>query len=903
MNGRPTLQRTILRALPFAILAAACLTWVAVPGNAEQGDHFLDICDNPDFVPSIFGNPAANNNGAIDDGIESDCRALLQSEGQLAGTRIFNWGNDNKTMADWDGVGLGNSNGVTRVTELRFSNRGLTGSIPEELGMLSALVRLELEKNQLTGTIPTELGNLSALVRLQLDKNQLTGTIPTELGNLSALVRLQLYNNQLTGSIPENLGSLSALEMLRLENNRLTGRIPSEFGGLTNLEYLHLNNNQLIGSIPWELGNLGNLVWLILGKNNLTGRIPSELGQLQERLSQLNLSDNRLTGDIPGSLGDLTNLSVLDLGSNNLTGRIPSNLRDLANLRTLDLSESNLTGSIPLALGNLENLTKLYLNDNRLTGTIPPELGNLMNLTDLQLRANHLTGGIPWELGELTRLKNLDLGDNNLTGAIPSELGNIDFSDKRFKLRTLYLDHNRLTGTITAELGKLKAIEQLYLSSNNLTGDVPAWPANFADLKYMRLGDNRFSGCISAELRSLQLVEEVEESLSDSEERRILLLGNPTVDELSADVGLHWCDAAPITRIAASPRTLAIPSGEEVRIGLRVYGLGGLADPALIDETVSLSWTFTGGGTAIRDADGAATPESLNVILTAPDSPGSYTLTASLDESECRDDLSTDIDECSANIEVQVLRGRVSEPSVAPVDPDGVIPVVIADDSGEQHSVFTPAGGGFFEGEDVTVIAPPGAVPNGELIGVRAQAAEDAANIGQTHHRVTLAGSYYLVSAVDAAGRPISNYRLAEPIEICIPLPPELASRITDTAIASTSGENGVTLLSGRVRLTTGRGLTLCGRISELPVKVAAAKTGSPTALPTTGPERDPLALPDTGGTAPSNAILPILLILLLGAATTVMGFLTARQKHHLTPVRRPLQNSASPQSRGEFGE
>ena len=52
--------------------------------------------------------------------------------------------------------------------------------------------------------------------------NHLTGSIPSEIGNLTALESLDLLNNQLTGPIPSEIGQLPALEGLVLSNNQIT---------------------------------------------------------------------------------------------------------------------------------------------------------------------------------------------------------------------------------------------------------------------------------------------------------------------------------------------------------------------------------------------------------------------------------------------------------------------------------------------------------------------------------------------------------------------------------------------------------------------------------------------------------------------------------------------------------
>ena len=75
----------------------------------------------------------------------------------LPGEATLNWA-VSTPIARWQGVTLGGR--PQRVTRLILG--GLTGEIPPELGLLSALETLELD-GDLTGEIPRELGNLAAL--------------------------------------------------------------------------------------------------------------------------------------------------------------------------------------------------------------------------------------------------------------------------------------------------------------------------------------------------------------------------------------------------------------------------------------------------------------------------------------------------------------------------------------------------------------------------------------------------------------------------------------------------------------------------------------------------------------------------------------------------------------------
>ena len=216
-----------------------------------------------------------------------------------------------------------------RVTSLRFSGNGLTGTIPAEIGMLTYLEYFNLQYmnqgDQLTGKIPKELGSLKNLQYLSLISNQLTGEIPAELGNLSSLNYLNLNYNQLSGSIPSELGNISRLFELNLTGNQLSGTIPAELGKLNPLVNFSLGGNQLTGNIPIELSNFTNLDRLSLGNNQLTGVIPPELGNLTS-LVGLALSDNQLTGSIPAELGNLTNLRGLLIYNNQLSGCFPNTL-------------------------------------------------------------------------------------------------------------------------------------------------------------------------------------------------------------------------------------------------------------------------------------------------------------------------------------------------------------------------------------------------------------------------------------------------------------------------------------------------------------------------------------------------------------------------------------------------
>jgi len=231
-------------------------------------------------------------------------------------------------------------------------NLSLNGTVPTELGLLTALTMLNLPANQLTGTLPTELGMLTELNFLILAVNQLNATIPSELGSLTALTVLELSSNRFSGSIPSELGLLTALNLFVGVDNELTGTIPSELGKLTAAREIYLNSNQIKGTIPSELGSLTALYVFDVDNNQLTGTMPSELGQMAA-LFGLSLPRNQIKGTIPSELGLLSNMTTVVFYDNQLTGSIPEELGTLTRMAALLLNGNQLSGTVPASFCDL----------------------------------------------------------------------------------------------------------------------------------------------------------------------------------------------------------------------------------------------------------------------------------------------------------------------------------------------------------------------------------------------------------------------------------------------------------------------------------------------------------------------------------------------------------------------
>ena len=280
-----------------------------------------------------------------------------------------------------------------------------------------------------------------------------------------------------------------------------------------------------------------------------------------------------------------------------------------------------------------------------------------------------------------------------------------------------------------------------------------------------------------------------------------------------------------VTRISPEVKSIAIAPEDKVRLAVNVFGLQDILNNSLGDD-VTFEWTSDDGTGSFHEArpraDDDSEPNDRAVVFTAPTEPGVHTVNVRLDSWECKY-KDGESGGCATEIRVLVLAPiPFASVQATPADPTGEIPSILTDADGNQYEVFTPVNGGTFVGDGVTVTADSGAVPNGEILGVRAAVDGEASNVGQTHQRVTLAGNYYGVYAVDASGAVANGYVLDAPASVCIPLPSRLSAKISDVAMVSAGDAGTLSVVSSKVRIGTA-GLQLCGDISELSARVAAA--------------------------------------------------------------------------------
>ncbi|KAJ6299875.1 hypothetical protein OIU76_020802 [Salix suchowensis] len=375
----------------------------------------------------------------------------------------------------------------SKLTSLQLSSCQLNGIFPQTVFQIPTLEILDLSFNKLLqGSFPEFHQNLS-LQTLLLSNTNFSGTLPQSIGNLEKLSRIEVVGNNFTGTIPSSIANLTQLFYLDLSSNKFEGRIPS-FRRSTNLTYVDLSRNNLTGEIPsghWE--GLLSLTYVGLGYNAFNGSIPSSLFAIPS-MQRIQLSNNRFGGQIPEFPNVSSSLlDTLDFSSNKLEGPIPSSVFDLAKLNVLELSSNKLNGTVGLHLvQKLRNLTTLGLSYNNLTVIASGKNSNVSSPPQIKkLRLASCNLRVFPDLRNQSKLFHLDLSDNQITGPVPGWISELSLLQYLNLSRNLLVDLERSLS--------LTSLSILDLHHNQLHGSIPA-PPSF--ITYVDYSSNNFSSII-----------------------------------------------------------------------------------------------------------------------------------------------------------------------------------------------------------------------------------------------------------------------------------------------------------------------------------------------------------------------------------------------------------------------
>ena len=271
-------------------------------------------------------------------------------------------------------------------------------------------------------------------------------------------------------------------------------------GYITELKIYNLLD--VSATIPHEITKLNRLeVFIFRDSPELIGTLPMGFFG-NPSLRDIDIMNTAISGDLfrPDLLDEtaMQRIRVLRMGSDvsSLTEMFPYNDKRLygepsendfypsfpgLNHKLNDWS----AGTIPQNITMMSNLVELSLSNCNLDGEIP-NLDGMANLRKISLWGNRLVGTIPQMTLEVTEIK---LNVNKLSGTIPT------YIEQMANLMVLEIGNNYITGSIPSQIGQTN-LHSLHLYKNNLTGNLPSSIGNLQNLEMLFLQNNQLSGVI-----------------------------------------------------------------------------------------------------------------------------------------------------------------------------------------------------------------------------------------------------------------------------------------------------------------------------------------------------------------------------------------------------------------------
>jgi Leucine-rich repeat (LRR) protein len=204
--------------------------------------------------------------------------------------------------------------------------------------------------------IPSEIERLAPSLKKFSVYDTTVGHLPEQIGKLTSLIRLELFNTGLV-AIPDSIDNLSLLEQLYLSNNNLTS-LPTTMANLQSLTNVYLNNNPRLRSVQ-SLNGLPNLRALYTSYCPIE-RLPLNLPDL----NSLTMYTNNLTDLIGiGTLGNSTTFTKIFNFNMNRIRFVPPQIRHVRNLYSLYLDDNELT-TLPTEIFNITTLRFLLIRNN-----------------------------------------------------------------------------------------------------------------------------------------------------------------------------------------------------------------------------------------------------------------------------------------------------------------------------------------------------------------------------------------------------------------------------------------------------------------------------------------------------------------------------------------------------------
>ncbi|XLR65055.1 hypothetical protein S83_015727 [Arachis hypogaea] len=281
---------------------------------------------------------------------------LMQAHAALEAWTHCMTSDPNKITSTWSGPNVCNYTGIYcapapddstifTVAGIDLKNANISGSLPEDLGLLTDLDFFHINSNRFTGPLPENFTKLAYLYELDISFNQFSGPFPQVVLAIPSLRYLDIRFNNFAGDVPSSLFDLK-LDALFINNNKFQFSLPQNFGN-SPVSVMILSNNDIKGSIPSSVAKMKDtLNEIIISNTGLTGPLPQEIGYL-DKVTVFDVSFNRLEGELPGTMQGMKSLEQLVLKHNNFSGVVPTSICMLPKLKHFDCSNNYFHGPFP----------------------------------------------------------------------------------------------------------------------------------------------------------------------------------------------------------------------------------------------------------------------------------------------------------------------------------------------------------------------------------------------------------------------------------------------------------------------------------------------------------------------------------------------------------------------------
>lgn len=350
--------------------------------NPRQGEFIITFKDGESTFVTIT---AEQNKGEMPEEVTKLLDLKEELEG--SGNNVLNW-SISTDYNSWDGVKFEGG----KLVKLDLSNKGLSGTIPQEIIDFESLDYIDLSNNNLTGNIPAGLSTLKATT-FKVCGNKLEGKVVADFVNNSnyeswdAMINIYPQQGDISDQSSDEYNprnwklTLSDAGVMRIFYSKLGGESWTVQPGWLTSEII--GKNETDGIFEVDENNQIKAIKMPKGTFVLDGELPIELSMLKALYKIEFQNNDKLTGPLKKAY--IQNLTYINFGQCRITMEINELLSLLSeNVTFINVSNQGdkITGTNGLDYSIISKFKKfgnLQIKGNKLSGVIDTQTQNFFN--------------------------------------------------------------------------------------------------------------------------------------------------------------------------------------------------------------------------------------------------------------------------------------------------------------------------------------------------------------------------------------------------------------------------------------------------------------------------------------------------------------------------------------------